>query len=211
MPTGSLRQEDSLLFPMIAERSSPRQMTAEADSEVLVFVARDPSRQPTAVRYRLGTFFKDAGLGAEPSAASENIARLSLPYWRVSNKAWSSLHDTDEPDLSVWQHLLMTQREQLHTSTGWWPQSRQLSQPREEELQDWDVAITTPPNRPSKTILASVEYQGQATPKPVADPEELQDWDVAIMTPPNRPSKTILASVEYQGQATPKPVADPWD
>ena len=172
MPTGSLRQEESLLFPMIAGRSSPRQMIAEADSEVLVFDARESSRQTTTVRNRIGTLFRDAGLGVEPSVASENIARLSPPDRRVSNQVWSSLYNTNEADRSDWRRILMTLLEQLDFSSDRWHQPQQLSQPREKESQDRDVAITAPPNRPSKTILASVEYQGRAKPKPGVDP-----WD----------------------------------
>ena len=210
MPTGSQRQEEMLLSPMITGQPASRQMIAEADREVLD-VIRGHSSQPLVIQYRSGTFFRDVGLGAEPSVASTNVARLISQHWPVSSKAWSIVNNTDEPDYPAWQNLLATLSEQVHTSAEQYHQSQQPSQPGEEELLDWDVAITTPPARPSKTILASVEYRGRAKPKPVTNPRESLDWDVAITTPPARPSKTILASVEYRGRAKPKPVTDPWD
>ena len=210
MPTGSLRQEEMLLSPIISGQPASRQMIAEADREVLVVIGGHSS-QPAAIQYRSGTLCRDVGLGAEPSVASTHVARLISQHWRVSSKAWSVLNDADEPDFPAWQNLLATLSEQVHTSAEHYHQSQQPSQPREEELLDWDVAIMTTPARPSKTILASVEYRGRAKPKPVANPRESLDWDVAITTTPARPSKTILASVEYRGRAKPKPVTDPWD
>ena len=41
-----------------------------------------------------------------------------------------------------------------------------------EELLDWDATITTPPQRASTTIYASVRYRGRPKPKPIEDP-----WD----------------------------------
>jgi hypothetical protein len=39
-----------------------------------------------------------------------------------------------------------------------------------EDLLDWDVAIQTPPPRPSGTISVTLKYAGRSIPSPAADP-----------------------------------------
>ena len=149
MPTASLRQEEWFLH-------QPNQLTAEAHEEVIVDDWR--SARPTVARHRINAqrwhLVTDE---AEGWWTLEHATAMGVYMMQIISSI-SSL--VDETDFANWDRL-------------WWPRSRQLSQPMGEELLDWDATVRISPNRPARTIVANVEYRGQARPKLAIDPE---DW-----------------------------------
>ncbi len=68
-------------------------------------------------------------------------------------------------------HLMKTPK---HTNTSNDKQTQRLAFPtyNEEDILDWDAAITMPPPRRSGTIRVKLIYKGRSKPIPVENPWE---------------------------------------